>query len=232
MSCFDDVPIRDVLKKALLLDQQNVCELLMVHHAEPSEMHFGYDDELFCDSPLSNEGLSQAFLVSKRLEDFELSAVYSCPCSSCLQTAETIAVPHELVVTTMMDISGVRLFVNSPPDAFVPALREAMVRYQDEIERVFAASGRWTAFPFCEMSTEFRHRIRQAIDELLDHHIGETVVLVADSTVINGYIAGILDIPRDMWFNPEPGSVNIVRASEGKRVLYCVNVTAHLRMQK
>ena len=230
LSTYDRL-IRKVLNKTFLLDQENVCELWMVHHAEPGEIYAACEDDLH-DPILSEKGLSQAFFVSKRLEERKVSAVYSCPCSNCLQTAETIAVPHSLIVTTLMDNAGVRLFANRPPDSVVPALREAMIRYQDEIERAFTTTGKWTAFPFCEMGTEFRRRITQAIDEVIDYRVDEMVVLVTDRTVINGYIAEVLGIPKDMWFYPEYGSIHIVRGAGEKRVLYRVNDISHFQDQE
>ncbi len=227
MSSTYDRPVSKILNSALLVGQQSVSELWMVHHAEPSDIHIAHEDG-FHEHNLSEKGLSQAFFLSKKLQDYKVSAIYSCPCGSCLQTAEIIAVPHDLVVTTMMDLSGIRFFANKPQDTMVPALREALAGYQDEIERAFTNTGKWTAFPFCEVSKEFRQRISQAIDEVLDYHIGERIVLVADSTVINGYIAEILDITKDMWFHPDYGSVSVVRSWNYMRVVHTINDTAHL----
>jgi probable phosphoglycerate mutase len=76
----------------------------------------------------------------------------------------------------------------------------------------------------------FRAAVTAAADGVIRRFRSRRVVAVCHGGVINSYTAGILELPRTLWFHPEYASITRVEASSaGTRSVRSLNETGHLR---
>ncbi|MGB2695797.1 MAG: histidine phosphatase family protein [Dehalococcoidia bacterium] len=84
------------------------------------------------------------------------------------------------------------------------------------------------ALPGLEPARTFRRRVIQAIEAVLAHHPSGRVVVITHASVINAYLSMLLEVPRDMFFLPEHGSITTVRALGDLYAVRSVNDHSHL----
>ena len=88
---------------------------------------------------------------------------------------------------------------------------------------------RWDAYRYGEPREEFRARVVGAIDSIIEQHVGERVVVVCHSGVINGYLAHALVSALDMPCTLHHTSITTVRAMDDLRRVVQVNDHEHVR---
>jgi probable phosphoglycerate mutase len=194
-------------------------ELLLVRHALPvrREMVEGP-----ADPELSPDGRAQAELLAAYLSSEHLDAIYASPLRRAYETAATIAAFHDLEVVVC---DGVAEFDRLSPD-YIPT--EDLKAANDPRYHAII-NGHWDSED--ETSDEFRARVVRTIEQLIDEHPGQRVVVVCHGGVINGYLCVVLGLtnPRG-FFYPNYTSINRVAAARGgTRSVVTINETSHLR---
>lgn len=194
-------------------------ELLLVRHALPVRRELV---EGPADPELSADGRAQAEHLATYLSSEHLDAIYASPLRRAYETAAAIAAFHDLEVVLS---DGVAEFDRLSPD-YIPT--EELKAANDPRYHAII-SGQWDTED--ETSDEFRARVVRTIEQLIDDHPGQRIVVVCHGGVINGYLCEVLGLtnPRG-FFYPNYTSINRVAAARGgTRSVVTINETPHLR---
>ena len=106
------------------------------------------------------------------------------------------------------------------------------------VEELKAANDpRWQAMLDGEWSSDeseedFRARVLDAVETIVNDHKGQRVAVVCHGGIINGYLSHILGLGEFArgFFYPNYTSINrVAAASSGERSIVTVNETSHLR---
>jgi probable phosphoglycerate mutase len=194
-------------------------ELLLVRHALPLRREL-VDGP--ADPELSPDGRAQAEHLATYLSSEHLDAIYASPLLRAYQTAEAIAAAQAMPVRICDQVAEYdRLSGNYIPVEELKAENDA--RYHAVI------SGQWDTEE--ETADEFRARVVNAIEGLIDAHSGERIAVVCHGGVINSYLCHVLRLTQARgFFYPNYTSINRVAAArDGTRSIVTINETSHLR---
>lgn len=169
---------------------RDVSRLFLVRHGstEANERHPFVLQGCEMDGSLTELGRRQAASLAWFLEATRFSAVYSSPMQRAVETASIVSAHRDCEIVP------------------VPALRECSVgqweglswdqireRSPVECER-FLADPANEPHPGGESYRDLLSRVGPAIDDLLDRHRGENVLVVAHNMVNRVYLAGLLGV--------------------------------------
>ena len=213
------------LDVAFLSNREQVAELFLIRHAH-QVLDLGGAIGGYADPPLSELGVRQAGLLGAALSTTRLDAVYTSPLERAVGTAEAIARHHRLVPVVIPDLEEVAVFRDAPQHLssleFMGAEALARLRHRFIIERT------WDVYPYSESSHEFRRRIYNAIETIVDRHAGGRAAVVCHGGVINAYVSQVVGSKFDMLFRPAHTSISVAAAADGIHTLYTLNDVHHL----
>jgi probable phosphoglycerate mutase len=225
-----------MLKDPFLLQHENATELYLIRHGDaipgPEEI---IPSGTYDDLPLSRTGRAQAQKLALRLQTTHFNTVYSSPLKRCQETAAPTLSTLELPLTIIEDLREIH--TGDIPTIILPepgagesleALTRAVRARQMETANIAANTGSWDTVSHAETSKDFRRRVVQALDEIVQKHIGERVLIFCHGGVINAYAAEVLKMERDFFFPCANTSLTVIRANNETRVLYILNDIAHL----
>lgn len=197
-------------------------ELIFVRHAEPVRK---FVEGGPADPELAERGLKQAEAVGAFFADEKIDVLYASPLRRAQQTAEAIGAHHSLDILTSDGIAE----YDRQSEFYIPV--EELKKSDDpELKAHWQALAADKLDDVVEDAHTFRPRVKEAVDELITEHPGQTVVAVCHGGVINVALAEILGLSRSLWFEPSYASIHRVRASRGGiRTVQSINETQHLR---
>lgn len=194
-------------------------EVILIRHAIPvrRELESGV-----ADPELSDQGRHQARLLADYLAEERIDAIYASPMRRAIETASPIA---EIMNLPVISVDGVAEF-DRHSEWYVPV--EELKAANDPRWRDLV-SGQWTATH--ETEEEFIHRIVTSIEEIVERHSSQRVLVVCHGGVINAYVASILGLANKRgFFYPNYTSIHrIAAARSGERSVVTLNETSHLR---
>ena len=194
-------------------------ELLIIRHALPVRREL---TEGVADPELAPEGHEQAGLLARYLESEKIDAIYASPMTRARETAAPLAAALEMEVRIS---PGVAEWDQNSPE-YVPV--EELKAANDPRWHAMLA-GEWGSD---ESEDDFKARMLDAIEAIIDDHRGDRVAIVCHGGIINGYLSHVLglgDVTRG-FFYPNYTSINrVAAASSGERSIVTVNETSHLR---
>ena len=197
---------------------------ILVRHGQ-TEWNRG--DERFrgrVDLPLNETGHAQARKIATRLGKENIAAIYSSPLQRALQTVQPLASEKHLPIQQhpgLLDIDFGALEGMT--------VDEARVAFSDVIEKWLTVPGR-AKFPKGESFKATRTRIIAMLDELVEHHPGETVVLATNKVVCGAMLGIVLGMNADLlWrIQQENACINMFENRNGNWVVTLMNETSHL----
>jgi probable phosphoglycerate mutase len=194
-------------------------ELLIIRHALPVRREL---TEGVADPELAPEGHEQAGHLARYLESEQIDAIYASPMARARETAAPLAA----ALDTEVRISpGVAEWDQNSPE-YVPV--EELKAANDPRWQAMLA-GEWASD---ESEEEFRARMLDAIETIINDHRGNKVAVVCHGGIINAYLSHILGLDESSrgFFYPNYTSINrVAAASSGERSIVTVNETSHLR---
>lgn len=192
-------------------------ELILVRHGLPVRRE-NVDGP--ADPELSADGHAQARAFADYMHIEHLDAIYTSPMRRAYQTAEPLA---SLKGMTPVVVDGVAEF-DQMANEYIPV--EELKRQNDPRWQEMAKGG-WQGEGDQE---EFRERVINSLEEIINNHRGGRVVVTCHGGVINEYISHILNIDNGQFFYPNYTSIHrIAAASSGERSVLSLNEIAHLR---
>jgi broad specificity phosphatase PhoE len=194
-------------------------ELLLVRHALPVRREVTDGP---ADPELSTVGRAQAEHLATYLSSEHLDAIYASPLRRACETAAAIAGYHSV---TPQVCDGVAEFDRFSPD-YIPT--EELKAANDPRYHAII-NGEWDSAD--ETADEFRGRVVETIEQLIDDHPAQRIVVVCHGGVINGYMCHVLGLVRPRgFFYPNYTSINRIAAARGgTRSVVTINETSHLR---
>jgi len=176
------------------------------------------------DIVLTEKGLLQAKLVSKRLANEPLSAVYSSDLNRAFRTAEAIASTHGLNVIAIPELREISfgewegLTYNNINSGW-PSIMDKLFTCPDEVR-----------IPGGETFPELKERASSAVQRIVAAHPNETVAVVSHGGTIRTILCAALDIHLNHVWNikQDNTAVNIVEYYDGRNLVTLVNDTHHL----
>ncbi len=165
---------------------------------------------------VGNEGLSvtgraQAANAAGLLSDTQVDAIYASPLNRCQETAELVAAPLGLSVTTVDELAEVPF---SKPGA----------SYEDVLARIVSLAvelkeGKDPALAGGRTYSEIKQAFAEAVEEIVEAH--EAPLVVAHGAQNRIYLAELLGMPSHRLFSIEQdhACINVVGFGEQPRVV-------------
>jgi probable phosphoglycerate mutase len=152
-------------------------------------------------------------------------AVYSSPLSRSVKTAEAIASHYNMKVQIhpgLADIDYGEWQGLSP--------EEAHQRWPEEIEAWYNQP-QLARIPGGETLDELRARAMRTVNELVDRHPGDSIVLVGHTVINRIILLGVLGLGNERFWRikQDTCAINVFEAEAGDFVLVSLNDTCHLR---
>ena len=192
-------------------------ELLLIRHALPVRVELA---EGPADPPLAELGHRQARALAEWLAVEPIDAIYTSPLRRAVETAVPLAEATGLGPVVDEDLAE----YDRHASEYIP------------MEELRAEGGeRWEqAVADWQVGTvdmdEWFDAVVVAVERVIAAHPGQTVAVVAHGGVVNAYLASILGIGKQLFFEPAYTSISrVLAARSGERQLRSVNEVAHLR---
>ena len=191
-------------------------ELLLIRHALPVRLELA---EGPADPPLADVGHRQAAAVAAWLADEPIDAIYTSPLQRAVETAVPLSKATGLGTIVDEDLAE----YDRHASEYIP-MEELRAEGGERWEQAVAD---WSGGS--EMEAWFAGVVA-AVERVVDAHPGQTVAIVAHGGVVNAYLAHVLGIGRQMFFEPAYTSISrVLAARSGHRQLRSMNEVAHLR---
>ena len=192
--------------------------LALVRHAEAAE-----DARGRCygrlDVGLSAVGRVQCAALAERFRGEPVGAVVTSPALRARETAEAIAAPHGLDVQVVASLRELDF-----GDLEGRAYDEIAVSDPELYERWMTASTT-LRFPGGESFADLQERVDAGIDELVQGHRDELVVVATHGGVVRAVLRSVLELPAERIFRiaVEPASVTTLDWLDGEPIVRAVN---------
>lgn len=190
-------------------------ELVLVRHAEPHRVdvteHGGP-----ADPALTPRGREQAEALAAWLGGDDIAAVLTSPLRRAVETAAPVARTHDKQLEVVDDLAE----YDRNSTTYIPV---EDLRGTDTPE--------WHAMQRGQLHevadgdpAEFRRRVVDGIESIVERHAGRRVVVVTHGGVINAYVGHVLGIDTPLWFEPRYAAITRVAADRhGVRSLVTLN---------
>jgi broad specificity phosphatase PhoE len=208
-----------------MLADPGVTQLFLVRHGESLANERNVLQGNTVDEPLNEKGLAQARAAAEALRGCPMTQVFSSRLIRARQTAEAIAAPHGMAVTTLEALHEV--------DIGVWAGRQwADIRREmpEAWEQYMADHGEFPT-PGGESYRDVLNRVHPVFEQLLTEHAGRTIAVVAHNVVNRVYLAHLLGVGlrRSTVIRQHNGAINVIRRDHhGETVAVTVNSILHL----
>lgn len=194
-----------------------VVELILVRHGLPVRKE---NTDGPADPELSIDGHAQAALFASYMMSENVDAIYSSPLRRAVQTAEPLSAAIGIEPILVPGIAEWDQHSNE----YIPV--EELKAANDPRWLEMAKGG----FNSDEIPEDFHNRVLTAIEDIIDKHRGDTVVVTCHGGVINDFLSHILGISSSQFFYPNYTSIHrIAASSSGHRSILSINETSHLR---
>ncbi|HHY16170.1 MAG TPA: histidine phosphatase family protein [Firmicutes bacterium] len=180
------------------------------------------------DSPLTEQGLRQARLTARYLQQFPLDAVYSSDLARAARTAEIIAKSHGLAIETDPRLREMSFGV------WEGLTRHEVVEKYPEVYYTRYHDILTTRVPGGELPAEVAQRFRTFLKERLPGHCGKTIALVSHGACLRLALAEFLEMPlrKSYCLRLSNAGVSILTYTGRKDgclwEIKCINSTGHL----
>src|SRR5262245_57202743 len=175
------------------------------------------------DIPLNALGLRQTEATAAALVR-SVAAVYASPLERARMTAEIIAKPHRLEVTTR---AAFREMSFGPWEGLTRA--EVAVAFPD-LYRTWGSTPHLVVLPGGETLAEVHARVQEGLGELRGEREGQTVVLVTHGVVIRMLVLHALGLgPDRLWsLEASPAGITEIEYDGDWATIHRMNTLVHL----
>ena len=176
------------------------------------------------DEPLNEEGLRQAGVLARRLDQWPISAVYSSPLKRAVSTADVLAGPHSLPVETVEDLGEMRI------GAWEGMYAGDIAARYPELWRTWRANPGDFRMPGGESLSEVRQRAVRAFDRMTDGPEGKMVLAVTHDVMVRLMVAHCLGVSTDIYRRLEVGNacMTVIERTGDSLRLRVLNDMGHL----
>lgn len=190
--------------------------LYLIRHGETE---WSRDDRFtgVSDIPLTDIGREQANTLSLRLAQSidSIGGIYSSPKIRSFETAQIIASPRQLSVETMPELTELDY------GEWEGLARHTIISEYAHEYRMWSNDPIEASPPSGETGISLLQRAVPTIEQLVEKHEGENIVVVAHNSVNRLLICALLGIPTKSYrvaIKQEPACLNLLRFNPGNSV--------------
>ena len=200
-----------------------ITTLLLIRHGQTESNISGYYMG-WSQEDLNETGYKQAQLLSKRLGDTPIDAIYTSPLKRARTTAEAVAKPHNLDLTEMDDLIEINLgdwqglhasdIVKKWPDMWQQSRVDPSV----------------LSWPNGESFAQTAQRSVQAFNTIVQANQGKLVAIVTHDIIVRIMAMHVLGINYSTYRRMEIGNASFTKIvnTDNKNQLVTLNDTSHL----
>jgi len=177
------------------------------------------------DTPLARIGVRQAEATRDFLAIRPVDACYCSPMLRAVQTASIIAAPHGLSPVPIPEL------VECDVGRW-EGLDWQAIRYLDaEAYNRFHANPADQGYPEGESFADVHHRVVGVLNDLLERHAGQSILVVAHHVVNRVFLAGLLglSIEQARAVSLSNCGISVVHRDQGKTTVSTLNAAFHLQ---
>lgn len=176
------------------------------------------------DPPLAPLGILQAEAARDCLSSLPLRRCYCSPMLRAAQTASIVAAPHGLCLEPLEALAECDV-------GRWEGLDWPTIRYLDaDAHRLFLQDPATHGYPGGESLSDVHRRAAPALERLLAHHSGESLLVVTHQVVLRVLLAGLLGLPlcraRELRF--DNASLAVIQYDTSRAIILELNDTSHL----
>lgn len=177
------------------------------------------------DPALARIGVRQAEATRDFLGIRPIDACYCSPLLRAVQTASIVAAPHGLEPIAIPEL--IECDVGRWEGLDWGTIRN---QEQENYNRFHANPGQF-GYPEGESLQDVHRRVTPAIQNLLEMHVGEAILVVAHHVVNRTYLAGLLGLSPDQarQVTLDNCGISVVNHCKGKTVVSTLNAAFHLQ---
>ena len=176
------------------------------------------------DIPLTELGILQAKAVGLRLQNENISTIYSSPLLRAHASAEEIAKVHNLQV---IDHNG---FIDLDFGTWQGELHSELQRTQPELYTRWLNAPHTVTFPKGETLSSVRERVEHALAKLVTQHKDETIAISTHGAVLRVIFCFLHDVGlENYWkFGMDNCALSIAKFEDNKYSILAENDNEHL----
>lgn len=213
-------------EKPSVSSQADRCLMLLVRHGATAnnDAHPPRLQGCRSDAELSAAGRRQALQTARHLQRLSFSAAYASPLRRARQTAEILAAPRGLAVTTVAELTECDV------GRWEGRTWSEIEREDPEHFAAFIADSAANPYAGGESLDDVRARILPAFEQLLQRHLGQTVLVVGHNVVNRVYLADRLGWPiaKARSIPQSNCGVNLIEYCQAKATVLTINAALHL----
>jgi broad specificity phosphatase PhoE len=177
------------------------------------------------DLPLSPTGRQQAARVTELLAEHEIGAVLSSTMKRAKETAQIIAEPHGLSVTSFDELQEVNV------GDWEGRSWVEIAQTEPEAYRLFMDDASKHGYAGGENLNQVRERSAAVIERLMRENLGRRIVVVAHNVVNRVFLAPLMFRPMShaRTISQENCCVNVIRLRGDELKLITLNAAFHLQ---
>ncbi|VAX39336.1 phosphoglycerate mutase family protein [hydrothermal vent metagenome] len=176
------------------------------------------------DHSLSETGKQQANYVGMFLSKFDIDVIYASPMKRAVETAQAIASHHSLEVQTREKLVEVDVGKWEGMN-----WDDIMSQYPSEYKNFMSDPSTYSYYEG-ETYGDVLVRTQPVIEELLEKHVGKSIVVVAHNVVNRVIVANQLGLPLSKAKDIKQANacLNVIKRQAGETALVTMNANFHL----
>jgi len=176
------------------------------------------------DIALDNVGIKQAEAAARRIKEWTISTIYSSPLRRALTTAEIIAATLGLKVQEMSDI------IDIDYGEWQGLLNEEVIARDGRLYTRWIENPDGVKFPGGEEFNEVRQRVSKAVNDLIQRHPKESIVLVSHKVICQILVLSLLGLDSSHFWQitQDVCAMNLFEVRGGIPSALFINDTCHL----
>lgn len=200
-----------------------MTRIILVRHGETTWNAEGrYQGQI--DTPLSERGWEQGRKVAAALSTIKLDAVYATPLSRSFETAKLCATHHELPVVIREKLTEIN---HGEWEGLLAD--EVKIKWPNELEN-WRTTVIDVQMPGGENIVEVRDRSMYALEEIVQMHPGQNVLIVAHDAVNKAILCTLLgaDLSHFWEVKQDNCCINVIEYVGDRPRIATMNCTTHL----
>jgi broad specificity phosphatase PhoE len=177
------------------------------------------------DPPLAGLGIRQAELTRDFLAIRPIDHCYCSPMIRAVQTAAIVAAPHGLSPQSLPDL------IECDVGRWEGLDWQTIRAREPEVFDHFMANPAEHGYPGGESFADVYHRAAKTLDELLEVHQGQAILVVAHHVVNRTYLAGVLGLSpgRARQVSLDNCGISVVVREQDRTAVATLNAAFHLQ---
>ena len=177
------------------------------------------------DVALNEVGLAQAGAVKESLKDVKIDRIYSSPLSRAFETASVLSENRGL------EVEIEKGFIDIDFGKWQGLSHEKVKEEHNGIYEIWLAEPHKVVFPEGESLEDVSKRSMEALERVIENHLGETLAIVSHRVLNKVLLCAILGLKlsRFWYIKQDTCAINRFEYKDGNYYITLINDTCHLK---